>query len=167
MQHIYKLNPKLMPGALSDLRSEMVHNQFLGSVSCSLGFPKLLNHLSTTLGMTITNWVTKFEAKLVESNELIETQEDLDGDVLFFWNQLETAPKVLGDIYESMLGAVFLDSGFRIEQVAAVVEKTLIAPWWHRFKLLIRGSEGLQIKHPVRLLAEHIVVLKCIEFSMM
>jgi dsRNA-specific ribonuclease len=167
MKHIYTMSGlKLTPGAMSDLRSEMVHNQFLGAVSAWLGFPKLLNHMSPVLGMTMTTWTDKFALKLQETDTTILEDGDLDSEVLFFWNHLDTCPKAIGDLYESMIGAVFLDSGFSIAEVEKVIRKTLIEPWWHRFEPLIKGEQGLQVKHPIRILAEHVVVLKCTEFAM-
>lgn len=115
---IYKLQPELAPGPLSDLRSELVHNQFLGSVSCSLGLPRMLDHMSTELGRSLSVWTAKFMAKLEETNGIIEKKnQNLDASILMFWNHLETAPKTLGDIFESVVGAVFLDSGFQIEPI--------------------------------------------------
>jgi hypothetical protein len=62
---------------------------------------------------------------LIQFGEQFETCRDAanasdsdDVKTLLYWAFIPTAPKTLGDLYESTLGAVFIDSQFSIEAVA-------------------------------------------------
>ncbi|KAI8901112.1 hypothetical protein BC833DRAFT_183137 [Globomyces pollinis-pini] len=161
---LYKLKPSLQPGPLSDLRSELVNNQFLGAITISLGFHNYLSHMNEELGMAISTWATDFQI-LFASTELaigdVEKSTVTETEKLLFWNYMAACPKTIGDIYESILGAVYLDSDFKMEFVEKVMEKTLFEPWWHRFSILINDKEGIQSKHPMRELSDLINTLKC------
>jgi hypothetical protein len=67
----------------------------------------------------------------------------------FFWDDLICAPKAAGDIYEALLGAVYLDSGFNIQAVYTVIERTLINRWWPRFELSRSFNSGNLDKNPI------------------
>lgn len=47
-----------------------------------------------------------------------------------FWMQLDACPKTIADLYESLIGAIFLDSGFDLEVCWDFMKATLIDPWW-------------------------------------
>jgi dsRNA-specific ribonuclease len=83
-----------------------------------------------------------------------------------FWNHLPSAPKTLGDIYESLMGAVFLDSGFNIQIIRDLVHRTLITPWWSRFEQLMQGEDGLKLEQPMRAFTDLIFNLKCTQSVM-
>ncbi|KAJ3274422.1 Dicer-like protein 1 [Terramyces sp. JEL0728] len=161
---LMKLDHKMQPGALSDLRTELINNQFLGVISCMLELPKYMNYMNVELSNAISQWCKLFhdEQKVHEdSKEIGNTAESM-----LFWNRLPTSPKALGDLYESLLGAVFVDSGFKYEVVTSVVDATIFKRWWYRFEVLIEDASGLQIKHPLRQLQEIIARLKCTKLFM-
>ena len=84
----------------------------------------------------------------------------IDEKVLLFWNRMEASPKVMGDVFEAILGAAFVDSGFQINAVESILDKVIFSPWWPRFKSLM-VNEGLQTKHPMRALADLVHTFKC------
>jgi dsRNA-specific ribonuclease len=162
---VFELTPPLGPGKMSELRTELYQNQFLAAVATKLGLPKFMSHMSVPLGTTHTEWISKFDKRYRETEELIAEDADLfDPTVLMFWNHLETAPKTLGDLYEAMLGAVFLDSGFKLEPVKQIIQRTLLDLWWPRMKPLIDGSKGLVTVHAPSILKQIIEKNQCSQF---
>lgn len=161
-EFVYGLKPDLNPGKITALRTEMYHNQFLAAVSIRLGLPRFLSHMSVPLAKVIQDWIAKFYPVYQETEQLIQSGEyEKEPETLLFWNYLPSAPKTLGDIYESLVGAVFLDSGFDINVIRDLVHKTLISPWWSRFEQLMQGSDGLRIDQPIRCFTDLIFELKC------
>ncbi|KAJ3135272.1 Dicer-like protein 1 [Geranomyces variabilis] len=127
-RYAFNLEPALNPGDLTQLRSELVNNQFLSCVAWRIQLPKMLEHMDSGLASAIATFGALFDAA-VEERRLKPDQHEAN----LFWASLAASPKAAGDVYEAMLGAVFLDSDFDIEAVWRVVEKTLIDPWWHFF----------------------------------
>ncbi|KAJ3178296.1 Dicer-like protein 1 [Geranomyces variabilis] len=124
----FNLKPALNPGDLTQLRSELVNNQFLSCVAWRIQLPKMLEHMDSGLASAIATFGSLFDAA-VEAPRLNPDQHEKN----LFWTSLAASPKAAGDVYEAMLGAVFLDSDFDVEAVWRVVEKTMIDPWWHFF----------------------------------
>lgn len=148
---IYALEPKLEPGPFTSLRSELVCNQFLGVLSCALGLPHYINHSNVGVGTSMTEWDEEVQAGYTSEYEPSNA---------LYWNRLKTSPKVLGDVYEAILGAVFVDSNFSMEAVAAVLDLTLFTPWWSRFEGLVNEGD-FEGKHPVKELQELLNIHKC------
>ncbi|KAI8909956.1 hypothetical protein DFJ77DRAFT_112009 [Powellomyces hirtus] len=128
-RHLFLLLTSLTPGQLTLLRSELVNNQFLACVAWSIQLPQILEHMDAGLAGAIA----AFGDQLDTAHHAQLNNTDNVHDKPLFWNSLHTAPKAAGDVYEAMLGAVFMDSGFDVEAIWTVVEKTLIKPWWNRF----------------------------------
>ncbi|KAJ3314988.1 hypothetical protein HDV04_004788 [Boothiomyces sp. JEL0838] len=96
---LLRLEQKMQPGALSDLRTELVNNQFLGVIACNLELPKYMNYLNVELASAISNWCKLFEGEL-KRHQANQPTNQLSDSVLF-WNRLPSAPKTLGDLYET------------------------------------------------------------------
>lgn len=179
MRHIWHLEPPQSPGALTDLRSELVNNQFLATVAWTLNLTKHMDHSSPSLsaaigafGAQLEQWQQKFhwrpdlvgemdvdpieepETPVVDSettsNDDDEDSTKMDLNIPLFWNAVPTAPKAAGDIYEALIGAVLIDCGFDCEPVWEVIGRTLIIPWWSRFELAMSSNGGVVALHPTR-----------------
>ena len=119
----------------------MVNNQFLGVVGITLGLPKLIHHQIPDLDLVIESWtnLVDMEVKKLKEQEFKPaiTKITKNGAQTEysppFWQSMEVIPKIMGDLYESTLGAIFLDSHFNIEAVEKAVAKTLTDAWWHVF----------------------------------
>ncbi|KAJ3119787.1 hypothetical protein HK098_005132 [Nowakowskiella sp. JEL0407] len=151
MRYLYKRYPNFPPEELTDYRSNLVGNQFLSCVSGQLGFPRLLRYNSKAMQPRIEEFMTCLE-KVLDDNKDCEgevMQKVLKGEK--FTMELPTIlvepPKYLADIYEAILGAVFLDSGCDVEAGWAVVKRTvLVHPWIIHPKNIKRksSSDGLK-----------------------
>ncbi|CAN4114972.1 unnamed protein product [Withania somnifera] len=129
-KHLYFKYPRLTPGLITDLRSASVNNECYALCAVKAGLHKHILHASQDLQRQIFSTVEDFE-KL----DLVST---------FGYEAESTFPKVLGDVIESLAGAVFVDSGFdkytTFQSIRPLLEP-LVTP--HTVKL-----------HPIRELTE-------------
>ncbi|KAI3470366.1 hypothetical protein Pfo_027029 [Paulownia fortunei] len=128
--HLYHKFPGLSPGFLTDLRSASVNNDCYAQSAIKAGLHKHILHLSPDLHRHIVQTVSKFE--------------ELDSVATFGWESETTLPKVLGDVIESLAGAIFVDSGYNKEIVFQSM-RPLLEP--------LITPETLRL-HPVRELTE-------------
>ncbi|KAG2573270.1 endoribonuclease Dicer homolog 4 isoform X3 [Panicum virgatum] len=99
--YLYSAYPDLKPGHITDLKSLAVNNNSFALVAIKKSMHKYLIKDSKYL-MTAVN---KFENYVNLSNSEKDFSEE------------PACPKVLGDIVESCVGAVLLDSGFNLNHV--------------------------------------------------
>ncbi|KAL6903528.1 hypothetical protein ACP4OV_004341 [Aristida adscensionis] len=99
--YLYSTYPDLKPGQITDLKSLAVNNNSFAYVAVKKSIHKYLIKDSKHL----TAAVNKFENYVNLSN----SEKDLSEE--------PACPKVLGDIVESCVGAVLLDSGFDLNHV--------------------------------------------------
>uniref|UniRef100_A0A1B0DCA1 ribonuclease III n=1 Tax=Phlebotomus papatasi TaxID=29031 RepID=A0A1B0DCA1_PHLPP len=98
-RHLYEDPRQHSPGALTDLRSALVNNTIFASLAVRHGFHKYFRHLSPGLNEVIDRFYY-----LISEDECDEA-EDVE------------VPKALGDVFESVAGAIFLDSGMSLDAV--------------------------------------------------
>jgi endoribonuclease Dicer len=99
--YLYSAYPDLKPGQITDLKSLAVNNNSFAHVAIKKSIHKYLIKDSKYLMAA----VNKFENFVNLSN----SEKDLSEE--------PACPKVLGDIVESCVGAVLLDSGFNLNNV--------------------------------------------------
>jgi len=101
MRHIYFFllgnsdmpdTEKPTPAILSRLRMNLTSNELFARITIENGFHTYLDHMSQPLFNRIHDYATSLDSQLVK------------------------APKVLGDLFESLAGAVFVDSGGDLER---------------------------------------------------
>uniref|UniRef100_A0A914YCP1 Uncharacterized protein n=1 Tax=Panagrolaimus superbus TaxID=310955 RepID=A0A914YCP1_9BILA len=130
-QHLYNHNLKFSPGILTDLRSALVNNINFASLVVK---HKLHNYLiieNAKLSASIQKFAYLCEKKGdLNFHDMMQLVVENDaGEVLI--EEVEV-PKALGDIFESLAGAVFLDSEMKIEVVWQVfynLMEDVIAKW--------------------------------------
>ncbi|XP_071711343.1 endoribonuclease Dicer homolog 2-like [Rutidosis leptorrhynchoides] len=101
--HLYTKYPGLTPGMLTDLRSASVNNDCYAQSAMKVGLHKHILHGSPDLHRHIVSTV--------------ETFDPLSLEYTFGWESETSFPKVLGDVIESLAGAIFVDSGYNKERV--------------------------------------------------
>ncbi|QQP56859.1 Endoribonuclease Dicer1, partial [Caligus rogercresseyi] len=117
-RHLYE-DPRMhSPGALTDLRSALVNNTIFAFLAVKFQFHKYFKHFSPGLATVIDRFVklqVQNEYKVFDEFYLIEDEDEalpIVGDI--------EVPKALGDIFESVAGAIFLDSGQSLDAVWAI-----------------------------------------------
>ncbi|KAF8031365.1 hypothetical protein BT93_D0530 [Corymbia citriodora subsp. variegata] len=99
--YLYSAYPKLKPGELTDLRSLAVNNKAFANVAVDRSFHKFLLCDSSSLSEAIKDFV-----------EFVEKSTSLKGSL-----EGPKCPKALGDLVESCVGAILLDTGFDLNCV--------------------------------------------------
>ncbi|XP_063705227.1 endoribonuclease Dcr-1 [Culicoides brevitarsis] len=112
-RHLYEDPRQHSPGALTDLRSALVNNSIFASLAVRHGFHKYFRHLSPGLNDVIDRFVRiQNENGHCISEEFYLLSEDECDEA----EDVEV-PKALGDVFESVAGAIFLDSFMSLDSV--------------------------------------------------
>eukprot|EP01018_Ginkgo_biloba_P039622 Gb_34256 [translate_table: standard] len=129
--YLYSVYPDLNPGQLTDMRSMNVNNESFAHVAAHRRLYSYIIEKSDNLSSAITKYVNFLQASSAldkDSNDELEPK----------------CPKVLGDLVESLAGALLVDTGFNLQHV------------WNlmlNFLEPIVSPEKLRL-HPVRELTE-------------
>ncbi|CAG9577532.1 unnamed protein product [Danaus chrysippus] len=112
-RHLYEDPRRHSPGALTDLRSALVNNTIFATLAARHGFHKYFRHMSPGLNEVLTKYV-----KIQEENghSISEEHYLIQEDEMEQAEDVEV-PKALGDLFESVAGAIFLDSGMSLAAV--------------------------------------------------
>lgn len=112
MRHLYHRFPRATSGDLTTAKGRLVRNAALASVAVKkLELHKVILLNNASLSTTI--WSS---AKLLQETSYAEI-------VISGWKY--EPPKALGDVFESVLGAVFVDSGHDFEKFSVIVEMVM------------------------------------------
>ncbi|KAF9980863.1 Dicer-like protein 1 [Mortierella antarctica] len=124
------------PGTLHLIKSASINNQILGVFAIHLGLHRHILHASPTLGNDLRRAV-----QTLEDREL--NVDDVEGDGAFmsedddynnnkerllvdeYWDDFDFT-KVLGDVLESVVGAIYVDSGWDYSMVQAFFERAIL-----------------------------------------
>ena len=109
------------PGRITDIRSALVNNNMFASILVENGLHPYILHYTPLLQNKILAYIedrekdrmTSAEAEIDRALGLINEMESPELEMV-------EVPKVLGDVFESLIGAVFLDTGHDLEKVWAV-----------------------------------------------
>ncbi|KAI3783735.1 hypothetical protein L1987_42821 [Smallanthus sonchifolius] len=101
--HLYNKYPGMSPGMLTDLRSASVNNDCYAQSAVKVELHKHILHGSQALHQHIVKTICDFDHLTLVST--------------FGWESETSFPKVLGDVIESLAGAILVDSGYDKDQV--------------------------------------------------
>lgn len=113
-RHLYEDPQRHSPGTLTDLRSALVNNTFFASLAVKYDFHRYFKNVSPGLFAVIQRFVEMkrhcdsgfaYPEKYYLEEEECEEAEEVE------------VPKALGDIFESVAGAIYLDSGMSLDTV--------------------------------------------------
>lgn len=112
MRHLYHRFPKANSGDLTTAKGRLVRNSALASLAVKrLELHKVILLNNATLSTAIWSY-----AKLLRETSYAEI-------VINGWKY--EPPKALGDVFESVMGAIFVDSGHNFEKFSVVVEMAM------------------------------------------
>ncbi|KAL7582994.1 endoribonuclease Dicer homolog 2-like [Lactuca sativa] len=101
--HLYNKYPGMSPGMLTDLRSASVNNDCYAQSAVKCDLHKHILHGSHDLHRAIVTTVHEFDQLSLKTT--------------FGWESETSFPKVLGDVIESLAGAILVDSGYDKDRV--------------------------------------------------
>lgn len=113
--HLYADPMKFNPGELSDLRQALVNNTVFAMLAVKFELHKYIKHTAPSLMKVIR----AFADKVQSGKDLLEEIQDMVSENSCA-REVEV-PKVLGDVVESLIGAIYLDSGYSLNKVWSVV----------------------------------------------
>lgn len=151
-RHIYEDSKKLSPGKLTDLRSSLVNNNIFATLAVKWEFHKHFKYLSPHLYLIIDRFIqwqeqlrarrTECDCRLdaaalgLDSASRAESADDEESALTGLENEAAEllegtipedieVPKALGDIFESVAGAIYLDSGCSLSTVWRVYSRLM------------------------------------------
>ncbi|KAG0020611.1 Dicer-like protein 1 [Podila clonocystis] len=142
-KHYFEQYLDAPPGVISHIKITAVNNGILGALAIMWGLDELLIHGSEALAADITEAIAAVKASTGTGE---------------YWVNVKM-PKVLGDLVESTLGAVFVDSGFQFEAVLDLFVRK-VQPFLERHLNL----ESIII-HPTKAVLEYLQARGCSKFS--
>ncbi|XP_022643620.1 endoribonuclease Dicer-like [Varroa destructor] len=148
-QFIYTSDPDLNPGQLTDVRASLVCNNTLAAIVVDNKLHTCMQHHSPLL-LKLTNRFVEYREteKRINLLDYLIGDDELE-DVELSEDDLEQVdvPKPLGDLMESLMGAVFLDSNKSLKTVWRVLVKLMGADFLREAIVNVRLN-------PVRQLGE-------------
>jgi endoribonuclease Dicer len=115
VRYLFAKYPDRDPQWLTEHKGDMVSNRFFSALCVKLGFHNHIIHQSEPLSKNIVDFT--------EELELVKGQT---GETGYFWDAVKQRNKVLADVVESYVGAIFIDSGFRFEFVEEFFNKHIL-----------------------------------------
>ncbi|XP_076938556.1 endoribonuclease Dicer homolog 3-like isoform X2 [Bidens hawaiensis] len=107
-QHLFNKH-NIDPGELTDLRSASVNNENFAYAAVRRNLHGYLQHHSTSLQTQISDYVTFVATSSTDTNSL----------------QTKKSPKALGDLVESIAGAILIDTKLNLDEVWRIFEMLL------------------------------------------
>ncbi|KAI9317068.1 dicer-2 protein [Dichotomocladium elegans] len=114
IRYLFTKYPEADPGQITELKDSCVNNHVLGIICVENDLHKNIKHYSGRLVKAIEEFCLELEE--------VKNKGDAQGE---YWRDM-SIPKVLSDVVESMLGAVFIDAGFDLDPVEKVFEKWMV-----------------------------------------
>lgn len=127
-RHLFEDSIEHSPGILTDLRSALVNNNIFAFLAVKWNYHKFLKYIAPQLFVVIERFVSWFESRGEEAiiDDVLEGESWFDES----YSQADSeedieVPKVLGDIFESVAGAIYLDSGLSLDTVWTVYRRLM------------------------------------------
>ncbi|XP_011494459.1 PREDICTED: endoribonuclease Dicer [Ceratosolen solmsi marchali] len=142
--YIYESCGNLSPGDLTDLRSALVNNVTFACLAVRYSLHTAILVQSPELFSAIDKFVKFQEHRNFEtSDELLWTLLEEDGCNI---SEHVDVPKILGDVFESLIGAIFLDTNKNLETTWSIIYRLM--------KTEIDTYKENVPKQPIRMLHE-------------
>lgn len=145
----------MSPGAMTLLKSAMVSNSALAAVCVRTGLHAYLLYESYALGNSIQSYAEQLETRRQEEHQKAVRDGRPPGQ---YWLDMEP-PKILSDVVESIIGALYISDGFTSDGVELMF-KTILKPFYDQHVTIKTLSH-----HPTKILFEIMQTQGCQQFS--
>lgn len=153
IQHLFFAYPDKDPQWLTEHKTPMVSNKFLGAVCVKLGWHKHIRQNSSVLFSQIRDYV----------NEVQEAEREAKGGV-DYWVSVSEPPKCLADVIEAYVAALFVDAEFDFNSVQDFFEMHL-KPFFT--DMTLPAYESFGSNHPTTRLSRLLSInFGCVEWRM-
>jgi endoribonuclease Dicer len=152
IMHLYYQYPDKDPQWLTEHKTPMVSNKFLGAVCVKLGWHRHLKH-NTIIGSSIRDYVMEVEEAEREANGAVD-----------YWVNIHEPPKCLADVIEAYVAAIFVDSEFDFNVVQRFFDMHL-KPFF--VDMTLDSYENFASNHPTTRLTRLLTInFGCSEWRM-
>ncbi|KAI0939123.1 hypothetical protein AcV5_000626 [Taiwanofungus camphoratus] len=127
VRHAFDRYPHLSPGGITLIKQAMVSNSALAALCVSCGLHEHIQHVAPELRNSIQAYMGKVNALQKHEYALAERERRPPGQ---YWLEVDH-PKVLSDIVESIIGALYVSEGFSETGVAKFFDN-VIKPFYDR-----------------------------------
>ncbi|KAM0750653.1 hypothetical protein T439DRAFT_347998 [Meredithblackwellia eburnea MCA 4105] len=141
VNYLFNRFPHATPGSLTFNRTLLVNNTTLAVLGISyLSVHRSILHSAPALEMAMKvaeselrnfGWTTSL------AGEVVLDFGRLYNELVWVWDP----PKIIGDVFEAIIGAIFVDSGFHLEEPFHALDR-LFAPF-------VGALDGVEIRDPV------------------
>ncbi|XP_055335150.1 LOW QUALITY PROTEIN: endoribonuclease Dicer-like [Paramacrobiotus metropolitanus] len=151
-RHIYEADKTLNPGKLTDLRMALVNNKTFAKLAVKYGYHHCIRYHAPKIFSLISRFAEEVkkadpDVEVLKASDVYAGFDDDEEEAHTDIYEAAETPKVLGDIFESVAGAIFLDSGLSLDAV------------WKVYYNLMRKRIDFCLKHcpknSVRVLLEY------------
>lgn len=166
--HLYHLEDELPPGVISKWKSTIVSNEILGYALVRSGLHNFIRFSSVTLREDIENFISNVNLSSSIKDILYPTScAAVSGqtDVNPIGIGALTPPKVLGDVFESVLGAIYIDSDGDISVARQFVTENLISHYLDEAYAMSNDFQWGVHENPASVLPEILSKLNCCEWK--
>lgn len=136
--YIFERCPDMDPGTLTDLRSALVNNVTLACLCVRYNIHVYILSQNAELSESIANF-HKFQSskqhQITEHVQLLMEENDVECKMA----EYVEVPKTLGDVFEALIGGIFLDSG-----------NDLVATWNAIYKLMHKELDRFMREVPIQ-----------------
>lgn len=137
--YIFENCPNKDPGQLTDIRSALVNNITLACLCVRYNFHLHILHQNAILTEKVAGFVhfqTVNSHNITDQVLMLYTEREVLGEFV-------DVPKTLGDIFEALIGAVFLDSG-----------NSMLTTWSVIYRLMHREIDAFMKKAPLQIVRQ-------------
>ncbi|KAF3189375.1 Dicer-like protein 1 [Orbilia oligospora] len=148
VEDLWERFPSKDPQWLTEHKMSMINNRFQGALSVKLKFHTHLRAMGAHINSAVQEYVQLIEEARIASNDSVD-----------YWIDAKQPPKVLPDILEAYVGAIFVDSGFNYDVVTSFF-RTHVRPFFTDMSIF----DSFAGNHPVTHLTTRMTELGCSDF---
>ncbi|KAG2369893.1 hypothetical protein BDR07DRAFT_1447280 [Suillus spraguei] len=141
VRHVFNRDDHMSPGAMTLLKSAMVSNSALAAVCVRTGLHAYLLYESYALGNSIQSYAEQLETRCQEEYQKAVRDGRPPGQ---YWLDMEP-PKILSDVVESIIGALYISDGFTSGGVEFMFKK-ILEPFYDQHIMQAQGCQQFSIE---------------------